>query len=140
MTYYVKQLPNEPIILAIVSDPFNFEHFAHDFAPLFAEISQAFEQIDGLAGLIWDVRKLTINFSDLVNGLYSQGQGLHGSMSDPQAINAVVGSDIMVRLALESFKQKQYGEINIPMFDNYDAALANVRKRLTTAHAAKPTA
>lgn len=120
----VTRLTEGPIIVVEVINPFNFESDMH---LMFSQTAEAANAVEGKFFLIYDVRHLLMDFSELVQGIGRQRLGEPGSMTDPRALPIVVANSEVARLGTESMSQPQYGGVKIPFFEDLEAALAYIR-------------
>jgi hypothetical protein len=124
MGYEVKRLPGENILITTAIDPFDF---LTDLPPMFTAIDQARQGIAGKIINIYDLSGLTLTFSDLVVGLAGHMGGAPGSISDPTILSITVGSDELVHMGVEAFKQPQYGALKLELFTSLDEAVERAR-------------
>jgi hypothetical protein len=125
MAHTVKLLDNEPIITVSLRNPFDY---ATEPDEMFEEIATRAKKITGHGYVIYDCRDFEITFGDLVDGMAAQSKGTAGSISDDRFTSIIVGSDQMLKMATESFKQDQYGKREVPLYGSMEKALAHARK------------
>ncbi|MBN1679248.1 MAG: hypothetical protein JW966_03085 [Anaerolineae bacterium] len=128
MVMVVKQLGDEPIIVITVTPPFDS----------YKDVIQKLEAIEAIANTIDSPIIYRINdysavtqasLDDIMTVLARETRsGSAGSLADPRVRSVAVGSDEMIRLAATSLKQTQYGNLDVPLFESYDDALAYIRE------------
>jgi hypothetical protein len=117
-------LDNEPVITVSLSNPFDY---ATEPDEMFDEIAAQAKKITGHGYVIYDCRNFEITFGDLVDGMAAQSKGTPGSISDDRFTSIIVGSDNMLKMATESFKQEQYGKRDVALYGSMDKALEHAR-------------
>jgi hypothetical protein len=124
MAYTVQRIPNEPIIVLKVMNPFNP---AKEVPEQNAEIAKLSQGVTPPVYLISDLSELKISFSDLVVSLAEVKRDEESAFNNKNLVTLTVGSNEMVRLSVEAAKQKQYGGVNIQIFGSVDEAIAHAR-------------
>ena len=79
----------------------------------------------GMVCRITDYTKVKLTFSDVVEGMASDK-----AFSDPNIISVMIGSDAMVRMVADSFRQAQYGGIDVTLVATRDEALRKAKQLL----------
>lgn len=130
MAQSFERLGSEPIFLITIADPYDF---VNDPPVLFAQIATETQHLTGKYVSIYDLRGLTVNFSDMVVGMAAQAKGGAGSVADSHNIPLVVATSEMLKFAVDAFQQEQYGNLQIPMFESLDEAHAHARQLLVPA-------
>jgi len=137
MPHSVEKLKDEPIIVVEIKNPYDYQ----------TEPEQMFEKIERIAKktekqgyIIYDCRNFTVTFGDLVAGMQAQSKGTPGSISDPKFTSMIIGSDAMLKMATEGFKQDQYGKIEVPLYSTMDAAMRHARTDKSQPSNVNPTA
>jgi hypothetical protein len=127
MPVQVSQLPNEHILLCVYSDPLD----VGDLRQIETQSVTLAAAWEGPVFRIGDIRNLNISFGDLVVTLADASKsGNPGSLADPKFKDiVVVVPGTLAALGALSMGQKQYGAVNIPMFESLDEALAHARGR-----------
>lgn len=126
MSPQVERLPDEPIIVIMFDGAINGETAQN-------AIKQVAQMAEGMPKPIFrviDTRNTTSSFSDIVMILAATTKGADGSASDQRFRSIMVGTHDMIVLLNESLKQPQYGEIDVPLFEDMDEALAYARQAL----------
>lgn len=83
-------------------------------------------------------RAIEITFADLVMIMGAGFRGQPGSPSDPRICGALVDIHSWSQLFADGLRQEQYGHLDIPLFDDLDAALAFMRERIASDAQALP--
>ncbi len=113
-----QRLPQEPIIVVTITEPFNpikeMASLAQGFAPIIADI-------EGPVYLIIDMIRWNIRFSDVVHALDVQSQD--GMSSGPRLHTIVVSRSELAALGASATSQEQYGSRNTLLFGSVDEAL-----------------
>ena len=130
MAQSFERLGDEPIFVITIADPYDF---VNDPPALFAQVAAETQTITGKYISIYDLRGLTVNFSDMVMGMAAQSRGGAGSIADSHNITLVVATSDMIKFAVEAFQQPQYGNLEIPMFETKEAAIEQARHLLIPA-------
>lgn len=125
MPVAVEQIPNQPIIVVTVTEPFDPFKEMPVSTRQFQELTAS---IQGTIYRIVNVTRLKMLFNDLVNVLAADTRG--GAGADPRVRTVIVGSGEMVELGVKAMKQQQYGAKETPMFASMDEALAYVNAEL----------
>jgi hypothetical protein len=129
--YNIKQVGNLPVVVVKLGLPPRldtenlFRDIAADLLPIIDTAERPLYRINDMS--IFDPVPI---FSAVVRGLAFETQCLPGTSSDPRLIPMFVGNGRDVKLIVEALKQKQYGEWNVPLFPNLDAALAHIRSEV----------
>ncbi len=125
MPVAVEQIPNQPIIVVTVTEPFDPLKEMPVSNRQFSEIAAT---IQGTLYRIVEITRLKIGFNDLVNVLAVDTRS--GPGADPRVRTVIVGSGEMVELGVKAMKQRQYGAKETPMFASLDEALTYVNAEL----------
>lgn len=122
MTVTVKQLDNEPIVIATIYDPVDMlvDPFVNR-----DESNHIARRFTGKVYRITDFSRFHLTFSQLVQGLAEDIR-----LSAPNLVHLFVGSSELVNFAGDVIKQKQYGEREARVFANVDEAVAYARAEL----------
>jgi hypothetical protein len=83
------------------------------------------QEQDGVICRITDYTKVKLTFSDVVEGMASDKV-----FRNPNIISVMVGSDAMVKMAADSFKQEQYGAVDVILVSTMDEALEKGKQML----------
>lgn len=125
MSATVEQLPNENIAIVTYSPPFNP---TKDVFYVKTELEKMLKSIDVL-NIIVDLRQINLSFSDLVE---SMGQTVdpdsETSAKKGRVITTLVGSDDLIKMAVDAYAQEQYGGVKVEIFPNVEAALTHIHK------------
>ena len=122
------KLADKPIVHLKFTDPYDPEK---DVQEAFMFLGQQLQLATEKLFLLVDVSKLHLGFSDMMIGMQqsllgNEGVNIH---SDAFAI-VVIGSDMFAKLGTESYKQDQYGALDIPFFESYDEGLAYIESEM----------
>jgi hypothetical protein len=127
MVVKVERIPGKPILIATLTG-----HVTLDLVQEMFEQSANFaDEIGGHLYRITDVRDIDSTFSDLVMILAeAASKKQSGSPADPRFTGMLVGSDQWVKTFSQSIQQRQYGSLNIPLFENMEAAMFYVQQQM----------
>jgi hypothetical protein len=126
MSIKVEQLPDEPIIVVTLSGDITVE-VVQD---MFAQCAQLADDMGGRVYRLTDIRLTEITFPELVQVLSKISKGQPGSPSDPRICGVLLGTHGWSRFFVDSLHQEQYGQLNIPIFEEFDAALDYLREQI----------
>lgn len=119
MTLNITRMPEEAIILIEVSRPIAYPD---DPAGATEAALQFLDEVGGTICRITDFSDLTTTFGDLVAGMAADT-----SFSNPNIHNVVITTNALVKMGSESFKQEQYGGVDVTIVANQDEAMAAAR-------------
>lgn len=126
MKSIVEKLPNEPIIVVRVRPHLS----ASTEVAEVAAACHALIKGDGPYYRITDFSVFNLTFSGLVEGMADETRGIPGSLSDPRLRNIFVGMQDTVELGAQSFKQTQYGGLEITLLATLDRAVEYARRQM----------
>jgi hypothetical protein len=127
MAVKVERIPGKPILIATLTGHVTLELIQE----MFEQSARLVDEIGGHLYRITDVRDVDTTFSDLVMILAkASSKKQPGSAADPRFSGMLVGSDQWVKTFSENIQQRQYGGLNIPLFDNMEAAMSHVRQQM----------
>lgn len=125
MTHKFEKLPDEPIGVITYSEPVDFQEEPSEI------IRALIEHEEELQYVIHDIRELKFSFSDLVLGLAASFRPNKPELRSEFGFNTVVvGSNTLIKLAVQSVRQVQYGGRELLHFDTLDEALTHIKDRL----------
>lgn len=137
MVVHITRLPDEPIIVIRATPP----------TDAYNDVRRKLDDLEALVQtmpgpVIFRINDYSALPEPTLNGIIfvlaeETRTPRPGSAADPRIRNVVVGSHPLIRLAIEGLKQPQYGSVDVPLFDTYDAALAYVRAVLDDLRAAE---
>ena len=127
MPAIVVKLPDEPIIVLTVTDPFAPQG---DLPPAYEEVAEMIEDMPGPIYCLYDLSSVYLGFGDLIVVLGTAIRGTPGSASDPRVRGVIVGYDELAQLASEASRQEQYGHLDFPLFAVIEEAVAYARAEL----------
>ena len=86
----------------------------------------AFQQKQGgTVCRITDYTQVRLTFSEVVEGMASDKV-----FRDPNIISVMIGTDAMVKMAADSFRQEQYGGVDVALVATRDEALRKAKQLL----------
>jgi hypothetical protein len=132
MPIKVEQLPDESIITATVSQPFDPRQ---DVPAMFAEFTRLRLAIQGEVALILDLRDGKAAFSQTVIALAEASSGIKAGRAagiDRPPIIIFVGTGVLADLASKAMGQRQYGGVKGHLCATKDEALALARQMLSS--------
>jgi hypothetical protein len=132
MPYTVQQLDNLPVptVLATMTEPFD----TGKEAPVsIGEVNATLAQIEGdLVYIIIDLSQLNLNLGNLMQGFamaylpHEEVRTEH--MLDDRVRTLMIGTGEMMKIAVKSLQQDQYGNHHVELFPTVDEALAHIRQ------------
>ena len=122
MAITVSRIPNEPIIVATLDGDINAEQFKE----MFIRSAEITKEIGGHVCRITDARNVGVSFGELFGIIAAASKGVPGSTTDPNVTAILLGNNQMVKLAAQAFRQKQFGGLQIPLFQRMEDALEYV--------------
>lgn len=125
MPYRLEKLPDEPIVIIHLEDPFTVEDAKQSAIDMMAYRSE-----DYVSFMISNASNITIPFSELVSIMAAVGGEGAGKINDPQIRVLSVGTDKMVKMAAEAYGQEQYGGADVGFFNTVEGALQHARTQL----------
>lgn len=128
MPVEIRQIDNEPMYVAIFTEPFITE----ETTPITTKaLSDALAATDGTVYYISDFTQIKLTFNQLVSGLADAFAGkVQTPFTNPRLHMIIVGDDEFVRLGAQAAKQEQYGSLDIQLFPTIDEAIAHARQKL----------
>jgi len=132
MPVTVKQLPQQPVIVLTVSEPFDAVEETPTAAVRFQELAAA---IQGPVYRIIDVDQWDIPFGDLVAVLSLDANG--GVKADPRIRTVVVGASELLALGMQAMKQQPSGTAQTLIFPAMGEALTAVKAEIARAAVGK---
>lgn len=131
MPYNIELLPDEPIVIVTLSEPFDW---VKDVETTTAQVADLTQHLDGPIYRISDMKQVSLDFSEVVTALASVTKVKNGSFSDPRYRIIFISQKALVDLAefgAQSASQEQYGVAEpIQVFTDLDEALHYVRAEL----------
>ena len=123
LSYTIKVLPNEPIVIVDIS---NFDT-NEDLQPYLAEIGEIFDNLVEPTHLITDARHIKINFSGLLAGLekFVHGDNLFNHPNAGRMI--LVTEEKLLTMGAKAFGTNEDGEFLIEIYETLDEALSMLR-------------
>ena len=86
--------------------------------------------------MIYNLVELDFSFSDMVQGMGASTRSKPGSVNDPNAIIAFVGTQKLLGIAVKAFQQRQYGSLEVAHYASYDEAYHHIASALESYDAA----
>lgn len=128
MSTTVKKLPNEAIIIAKFTEPFDA---AQDTTAIANHLQDVLNNSSGTLCYIADMSEVKIKFSDLVLGLAEAFSNKSSPYANPRLRMFTVGSDELITFGTKAAaEQAQYNKANVALYSDVDSALADARKAL----------
>ena len=129
MNSAIELLPDSPIVVVSLQPHADIDREVHDIA---AAVADLLDEVGDPLIVIHDFSAYDIPFSDMVQKLASESQGLPGSLSDERVIPMFVGRSAMVELGAQSFAQRQYGDTVVLLFAELDDAVDYANRMVRT--------
>lgn len=138
MPVKVKQLPEEPIIVAAITEPLDL---AHEMPAMFAEFIRLRLAIQGPVALIMDISQVPDSFSEMAAALAEAGKGIRAGktagVGQPPLL-IFVGSGSVTAIASEAIDQDQYGGVRGHLCTSIEEALTFAETHLRPKNAPPP--
>lgn len=127
MAVKVEKVPDKPILIATLTGSVTIELVQE----MFEQSAKLVDEIGGHLYRVTDVRNIESTFSDLVL-ILAKASSLKqpGSAVDPRLTGMLVGSSQWVKMFSQSIQQQQYGGLNIPLFEDMEAAMSYVQQQI----------
>jgi hypothetical protein len=125
MAIKTERIAGEPIIVLTFNGPpdrTQFEAAMRDVVTLLQEVEPVFV-INNLSNIP------RMHFSNMMAGIGQVARGGPGSAGDLRTRHLLVGTHEMVKFASEAIRQKQYGQLNVPVFASLQEALDHIRSQ-----------
>lgn len=129
MPVEVTRMPNQPIIYALFTGTVTEQ----DVLEVFQRSVEISVDIKGSVYRITETRDIDTTLAELMMILKQMSTGQPGSSADPRFKPVLVGTDEFIKLVSDATYQEQYGKLNLPLFENFEKALAYTEERI--AHA-----
>jgi hypothetical protein len=132
MPMTIEQVPDENILIASVSEPFEPRQ---DIPDMFAEFTRLRLALQGDVAMILDMRGARAAFSQVVTALAEASAGIKAGRAagiDRPPIMVFVGSGLLADLASKAMAQRQYGGVKGHLCATREEALALAREILST--------
>ncbi len=128
MPVTVTRLPDEPIVLAQVYDRM-------DLATVRDLYDQTALCIDGMEGPIYHIScfvDVDASIRDLALALVESSRRRQGSVRDPRLTPIMVAGHNRLRLLSDAMREKEFGGLDVPVFDTLDEALSYARSLIVS--------
>jgi hypothetical protein len=131
MPYSVDLLPNEPIVIVTLSEPFDWEK---DIQATTARVADLTRHLEGPIYRISDMKQVSLDFSEVVTALAAATKAQEGGFNDPRFRVVFISQEALLDLAefgARSASQAQYGVAEpVQVFTDLDEALHHIRSEL----------
>jgi len=132
MSVSVTRLPEEPILVARVTDRMNLL----SIRTLFQESAALCAGLPCMVYRVIDVLEADASINDLARVLVEAKRGARGSMLDPQIVSVLVARPNRLRFIADLLARKEFGGLDVPVFDSLDEALVYLRANIAATHSA----
>lgn len=127
MSYSVRRLPGEPIIVMTPTDAFVP---SQDIVPMFIETATLMQDIPGKVYRIADDRAIHFTFSGVVSAMTTAFRTHSHALADPRVVSIIVGKGQLVEMAAKAFQMRLRDAFSVVVFDDMDQALDYCRERI----------
>jgi hypothetical protein len=129
MAFEVQQLPGERIIISTLYQPFEVEP---DLRAIGEIIKDILNETPGVFYFITDMTRIDqVTFGTVVSGLVAVTKGEFSFLlKHERLIPIFVVTSGLVKFAVESLSQRQYGSLHIRRFETLDEAIEYSRQEL----------
>ena len=122
MGFTIEELNDAPVIVITVNPPVDDKSGPTQIG----DAALAFQkEKNGQVVRIIDLTEVKFSFGDV-----AQGMATDVAFLDPNIKTIIVGTDALVKMAGEAFKQDQYGKVDVPVFASMDEAVEAARQAL----------
>lgn len=129
MSHTIKQLPNEAIIVATFSEPFDP---AGDTGAVANYLQDSLKQSKGTLCYVVDMRGVKIKFSELVVGLAQAYTDKSSPYINPRLKTFTVANDDIIAFGTKAAaEQEQYNKAAVKLYADIDEALTDARSALS---------
>ena len=122
MSIKVKTQPRDSLIIIEVHPPIDIQVDPHEATDRTLEFQK---QMNRHICRITDYTRVHLTFSDVVAGMAADK-----AFSNPYVHSIIVGTDELVKLAATSFKNDQYGNVDVKIVATIDEALVEAKRLL----------
>lgn len=127
MPIQTEKLPEENIILATYTNPYKVA----DSEITLELLGQLLPEMEGGVFLVVDASQLSMNFSDLVQGLATVASNQYGKILAEKRLRiAAVVTNKILEFGTKALSQLQYGGLKVEVFNTLDDALVFARSEL----------
>lgn len=131
MSFSVEKLPNEPIIVVVINDPFDYKHGP---SAIFEKVGEEIGNSPGPFYWITDLTGLSLDFKDWITMRAAAYVPSPHSVESGRMCPLYVGSSGLLHwgVALENMRRAKFDLFLIRLFDTFDEALAYARSQLSS--------
>jgi hypothetical protein len=124
----ITQMPDEPIIVATFTNPFDP---VKDAVPVAGYLLEHLKNTTGRVYYIADMSGLKINFSDLVQGMSQAFTDPNSPYVNPRLATFTVAGDTLISVGVKAAaEQQRYGKANIKLYRSINQAMSEIRKQM----------
>ena len=128
MAFKVEKVPNEPIVISTISNPYDA---MVDSAGIAQELLQILSETSDTIYYVADMSNLNVSFSELTVGLAHAFRTPGSPYANPRLKTLPVGSAGMIKFGVEAASQQSnYGKQQIQLYASVDEALAFARDEI----------
>lgn len=128
MSYSVEKLPDEPILVLIIEDPFDYQHGP---SAIFDKVGEEIHNLSGPLYWITDITGLTLNFQNWIT-MRAAAYEPHPYSVESGRIHPLYVSNnsalIYGGAALENMRRERFDLIPVRLFSTLDEALKYARQ------------
>src|SRR5687767_12851994 len=120
MTFKFERLPNEPIVIGTISNPY---HAMDDAMGLAVELNKVLEEMPGQIYYVADMAELNVSFAELTVGLATAYRTPGSPYASPRLKTFPIGSAAMIKFGVEAASQQSnYGKQEIQLYGSREEA------------------
>ena len=119
-------MPDEPLVIAEFHGRMDLE----SVRIMFQESARFAQMLNRRVYRIVDYLDAEASFRDMATALAEGKKGGPGSPRDPRIREVMVAGRNRIRFLLDILRRKEYGSIEVPVYDTMDEALASVHAQL----------
>lgn len=131
MTFKFERVPNEPIAIGTLDNPYDPMADAGGIAQ---ELLKVLSETTGPLYYVADMSELNVSFAELTVGLAQAYRTPGSPYANPRLKTFPVGSAAMIKFGVEAASQQDnYGKQEIKLYASREEALQNVRSEMAAA-------
>jgi hypothetical protein len=124
-------MPDEPIVIAEFQGRMDLASVRH----MFQESARFADTLNRQIYRIVNYLNAEASFRDMASALAEGTKGGSGSPRDPRLLEVMVAGHNRIRFLLDILRRKEYGGIDVPVFDTMDEGFAFARAHYRDAQA-----
>ncbi|MBN1428448.1 MAG: hypothetical protein JXB07_08685 [Anaerolineae bacterium] len=125
-------LPEKPILIGTINVSFGLKD---NLEPYLRELASILDDLDQPVYYIHDIRNLKVkDFQDFLVASSQTFQANIAVVRHPNLKPVVVSTDLLIKLAIKGINSDVFGNLDWPVFDTKEQALAHVHELIKNEH------